>query len=291
MNATKRIISIVLVIATMMCIAIPAIAAEGEEEKVTNVLLPNGAEYALNQHAEDTAAEAKNWDGDENTYTDENGTNWKYVYSRNYIVADDDSNYLYKELEDGTIAIIFDPAAEDVNGEVKIPSKLDGKDVSKIDAYAFYCRIDITGIRIPDTVKEVGYRAFAYCTAIERIVIGNGVEKFNLQATDGFKPVICFTGTEEDADKIVVWDKEKLNAKTSFTWKDLAKLGQQDELTVMYEVDADKLADTTTEYNLFVWFFKVYLKSFWDGFIALMKANINGLVVLFSGDANTKPIV
>lgn len=287
MNATKKILSIVLVIATMMCIAIPAIAADEEVvEKQTNVLLPNGAEYALNQHAEDTAAEEKKWTGDENTYTDENGTNWKYVYSRNYIVADD--GYLYRELADGTIAIIFDPTAEEVNGEVKIPSKLDGKDISKIDAYAFYCRLDITGIRIPDSVKEVGYRAFAYCTAVERIVIGNGVEKFNQQATDGFKPVICFVGTEEDADKIVVWDKEKLNAKTSFVWTDLAKLGQQDELTVMFEVDADKLEDTTTEYNLFVWFFKVYLKSFFDNFIALAKANFDGLVILFKGTSKAE---
>ena len=287
MNATKKILSIVLVIATMMCIAIPAIAADEEVvEKPTNVLLPNGAEYALNQHAEDTAAEEKKWTGDENTYTDENGTNWKYVYSRNYIVADD--GYLYRELADGTIAIIFDPTAEEVNGEVKIPSKLDGKDISKIDAYAFYCRLDITGIRIPDSVKEVGYRAFAYCTAVERIVIGNGVEKFNQQATDGFRPVICFVGTEEDADKIVVWDKEKLNAKTSFVWTDLAKLGQQDELTVMFEVDADKLEDTTTEYNLFVWFFKVYLKSFFDNFIALAKANFDGLVILFKGTSKAE---
>ncbi len=288
MNATKRIISIVLVIATMMCIAIPAIAAEEETKKETNVLLANSAEFALNQHAEDTAVEEKNWTGDDNTYTDDNGTNWKYVYSRNYIVSDDDSNYLYKELADGTIAIIFDPVAEDVNGEVKIPSKLDGKTVSKIDAYAFYCRIDITGIRIPDSVKVVGYRAFAYCSAIERIVIGSGVEKFNQQATDGFRPVICFTGTEADADKIIVWDRDKVNAKTSFTWNDLAKLGQQDELTVMYEVDADKLADTTTEYNLFVWFFKVYLKSFWDNFIALTKANFDGLVLLFKGSSKAE---
>ncbi|MBO5359378.1 MAG: leucine-rich repeat protein [Clostridia bacterium] len=287
MNATKRIISIVLVIATMMCIAIPAIAAEEEVvTKETNVLLANSAEFALTQHAEDTATEAKKWDGDADTYTDENGTDWKYVYGRNYIVSDD--NYLYRELADGTIAIIYDPVAEDVNGEVIIPSKLDGKDVSKIDAYAFYCRIDITGIRIPDSVKVVGYRAFAYCSAIERIVIGNGVEIFNQQATDGFRPVICFTGTEADADKIIVWDRDKVNAKTSFVWTDLAKIGQQDELTVMYEVDTKKLEDTTTEYNLFVWFFKVYLKSFFDNFIALAKANFDGLVILFKGSSKAE---
>lgn len=289
MNATKKIISIVLVIATMMCIAVPAIAAEGEEVKPTNVLLPNGAEYALNQHAEDTATEAKKWEGDENTYTDGNGTNWKYVYGRNYIVADD--GYLYRDLADGTIAIIFDPTAEEVNGEVIIPSELDGKEISKIDAFAFYCRLDITGIRIPDTVKEVGYRAFAGCANIERLVIGSGVEKFNQHATDGFKSVICFTGTEEDAQKIIVWDKENLNAKTSFKWEDIVATATESTATLVYEVDADKLEPTSTEYNLFVWFFKVYLKSFWDNFIALIKANINGLNVLFSGDPNAKPIV
>lgn len=281
MNATKRIISIVLVIATMMCIAIPAIAAE--EGNQTNVLLTNSAEFALAQHAEDTATEAKKWDGDANTYTDENGTNWKYVYNRNYIVAND--SYLYRELADGTIAIIFDPAAEKVKGEVIIPSELDGKSVSKIDAYAFYCRLDVTGIRIPDSVKVVGYRAFAYCSAVERVVIGNSVEIFNQQATEGFKPVFCFTGTEADAKKIIVWDRDKVNAKTNFVWTDIAKLGQQDELTVMYEVDTNSLADTTTEYNLFVWFFKVYLKSFWDNFVALTKANFDGFILLFKGSS------
>jgi len=285
-NTTKRIISIMLVIATMMCIAIPAIAAEGEK---TEVLLPNGAEWVLAQHAKDTAEEAKNWEGDENTYTDDNGTNWKYIYGRNYIVSEDDSKYLYREIADGEIAIVYDPAAETFDGEAKIPSELDDKTVTKIDAYAFYCAFDVTGIRIPDTVKEVGYYAFANCSKIERVVIGNSVEKFNLQAMYGItnEVQIFFTGSEEDADKIVVWDKEKLNAKTTFNWHSLTNNNKEDLMAdfVQYNVDADRLADTSTEYNLFVWFFKVYLKSFWDNFVALTLANFEGLKTLFKGSS------
>lgn len=282
MNATKRIISLVLVIATMMCIAIPAIAAEGVK---TEVLLPNGASIALNQHAEDTATEAKLWEGDSNTYTDEDGTNWKYIYGRNYIVSDD--KYLYRELADGEIAIVYDHDAEAFDGEAIIPSKVDGKTVVKLDAYAFYNCFDVTGIRVPDTVKEIGYYAFAYCTKLERVVIGNAVEKFNLQALVGVagELQIFFTGSEEAADKIVVWDKEKLTAKTTFNWHSLTNNNKEEEMAnfVQYNVDADKLESTTTEYNLFVWFFKVYLKSFIDNFIALTKANIEGIKTLFKG--------
>ena len=54
---------------------------------------------------------------------------------------------------------------------------------------------------------------------------------------------------------------------------------------VKYNVNANKLDDTTTEYNLFVWFFKVYLKSFWDNFVALTKANIEGIKILFKGSS------
>lgn len=289
MNAIKKIISIVLVIATMMCIAIPAIAAEPETEtkpeKKEEILLANGADIALTQHAADTAAEEKKWTGEENTWTDENGTNWKYVYDRNYIVSKDDSNYLYQELADGTIAIIFEPTADEIYGEVKIPSKLDGKTVSKIGAFAFYCRIDITGIRVPDSVKEIAYYAFASCTKLERIAFGSDLEKFSLQATAGIprtqKIQICFAGSEEAADKIVVWDKAKLNAKQQFDWLSFTN-AKDEEGILTYNVDIDKLPDTTTEYNLFVWFFKVYLKSFFDNFIALCKANFDGLVILFT---------
>ena len=286
MNATKKIISILLVIATMMCLTVPAIAAEGEK---TEELLPNGSAYVLEQHAIDTATEEKKWSGEENTYTDDDGNTWKYVNGRNYVVSKSDSQYLYREIADGEIAIIYDYTAESFDGEAIIPSELDGKTVTKIDAYAFYSCTNVTGIRVPDTVKEIGYYAFAYCSNIERVVIGSSVEKFNLQALYGISRSIqiFFTGSEEDADKIVVWDKVKLNAKIKFNWHSLTNNNKEEEMEnfVKYNVNANKLDDTTTEYNLFVWFFKVYLKSFWDNFVALTKANIEGIKILFKGSS------
>ena len=281
MNITKKIISIVLVIATMMCVCIPAIAADVEEE-----VLPNGASFALNQHLEDTASEAKLWEGDDNSYTDENGTNWKYMNNRNYIVSDDDSQYVYRELEDGTIAICYNYTADDFDGEAVIPSELDGKTVTKIDAYAFFSCFNVTGIRIPDTVKEVGYYAFANCTKLERLVIGNSVEKFNAQAINGVKDKIqiCFTGSEEDAAEIIVWDRAKLNAKKSFNWASLTNNAEAED-AVLYNVDTNKLEETTTEYSLFIWFFKVYLKSIFDSYATLFKATIDGIKILFTKKA------
>ncbi len=280
MNLTKKVIALALVIATMICLSVPAIAADEETKKET--MLPNGAKYALDQHEIDTATEAKGWAGEENSYTDDKGNNWKYLNGRNYIVSKDDSRYLYRVLEDGTIAICHDYNAEAFDGEAKIPSELDDKTVSKIDAYAFYNCANVTGIRIPDTVKEVGYMAFANCAKLERVVIGKGVEKFNAQALTAKQSSIYFAGTEEDADKIVVWDKASLNAKTSFNWENLAKSSTSEETTIMFEVDADKLEDTTTEYSLFIWFFKVHLKTIFDSYIALMQANFEGIKTFFS---------
>ncbi len=286
MNITKKIISILLVIATMMCITIPAIAAEGEKAEEA---LPNGAAYALDQHAKDTASEEKNWSGEENTYTDDDGNTWKYVNGRNYVVSKDDSKYLYRVIADNEIAIIHDYTAESFDGEAIIPSELDGKTVTKIDAYAFYGCANVTGIRIPDTVKEVGYYAFAYCSNIERVVIGSSVKIFNVQALYNVTRTvqIFFTGSEEDADAIVVWDKQKLSAKIKFNWHSLTNNNKEEEKEnfVQYNVDADKLEATSTEYNLFVWFFKVYLKSFWDNFVALIKANFEGIKILFKGSS------
>lgn len=228
------------------------------------VYVDNGALIARQKYLADTAAEEKAWDGDEDTYTDSEGKTLKYVNNKNYIVSSDNADYLYRVLEDGTIAVIYNPDAEKFDGEAEIPSSLDGKTVSKIDAYAFYFQNKVTAIRVPDSVKEIGYYAFAYCTALQRIAFGNGLEFVSYQAFNGINAAfeIYFSCTEAEADQIVVWDSKNSNAKTSFNWMSVNK-----RAPVYYEVNTDDLDEIKGELNLIEWFwehFKSYVLMFWE---------------------------
>lgn len=239
-------------------------SAEETTTVKTEIYVTGGDLIARENYLEDTAKEDKNWDGDEDTYTDADGKTWMYVNGKNYIVSSDDSAYLYRELEDGTIAVIYNPAAEKFNGEAEIPSSLDGKTVSKVDAYAFYFQNKVSAIRVPDSVKEIAYYAFAYCTGIKRIVFGNGLESVSLQAFNGINAAfeIYFCCTEAQADTIVVWDSKNTNARTCFNWQRV-----NGKAPVYFEADADNLDEIKGELNLIEWFwnhFKEYVIMFWE---------------------------
>lgn len=239
------------------------IPSETTTEK-KEVYVENGALIARQKYLADTAEEEKAWEGDDNTYTDSQGNVLKYVHKKNYTVSNDDSAFLYRVLEDGTIAIIYDPDAEKYDGEVEIPSSLDGKTVSKIDAYAFYFQNKVTAFRVPDSIKEIGYYAFAYCTALQRVAFGNGLVSVSVQAFNGTNAAfeIYFGCSEEQADTIVVWDSKNGNAKNSFNWASVNK-----NAPVYYDADINDLDEIKGELNLIEWFwnhFKEYVIMFWE---------------------------
>ena len=87
--------------------------------------------------------------------------------------ASNEEDYSYEVLDDGTISITA------YNGGytygLEIPSTIDGKEVSKIESYAFYYA-DVAGpVTIPDTVKTIDSMAFYYCDRIGPVKIGSGV--------------------------------------------------------------------------------------------------------------------
>lgn len=85
-----------------------------------------------------------------------------------------DEYFTFELLKDGTYSI---KAKDNTNmpKEVSIPSKHDGKDVTVINAEAFYYCPDIIKIAIPDTITSIGDMAFRYCNSLEKVVIGKGV--------------------------------------------------------------------------------------------------------------------
>ena len=69
-------------------------------------------------------------------------------------------DFTYSVGDDGGITI------NEYNGEdarVVIPEKIDGKNVTAIGKCVFEDNETITDVVLPNTVKEIGYKAFAKC--------------------------------------------------------------------------------------------------------------------------------
>ena len=86
-----------------------------------------------------------------------------------YVTGSD--TYTYVILEgansdgtDGAAVKYASPASAPAS--VKIPSNVDGIPVIRIDTEAFMNAAALTSVSVPDTVKEIGARAFKGCTAL-----------------------------------------------------------------------------------------------------------------------------
>jgi len=79
----------------------------------------------------------------------------------------------------GTITITGYPCSE---GAVRIPSTISGLPVTAIADNAFLYNSRLTSVTIPDSVKTIGYYAFALCTSLTNVTIGNGVTNIGVYA-------------------------------------------------------------------------------------------------------------
>src|SRR5215469_3298611 len=61
------------------------------------------------------------------------------------------------------------------NGDVTIPSNINGYSVTAIGDSAFAYRFGVTNVAIPDSVTNIGNWAFEACYDLTNVVIGNGV--------------------------------------------------------------------------------------------------------------------
>ena len=62
---------------------------------------------------------------------------------------------------------------------VVIPSEIEGLPVKIIDEFAFESNKTMKSVIIPDSVEEIGGGAFWNCTALERVTLGNSVQKID----------------------------------------------------------------------------------------------------------------
>ena len=80
--------------------------------------------------------------------------------------------WLY-EVVDGKAAITGNSTPE---GDIAIPSKLDGYPVTAIATNAFYGCVNLTSVTIPQSITEIGEDAFYGCTGLTNLVIEGNVE-------------------------------------------------------------------------------------------------------------------
>ena len=71
--------------------------------------------------------------------------------------------YQYRIWDDNTAEIVLAPKAEDLEGEIEIPSSMDGHKVTSIGEEAFRGRSYMTSVTIPSTVINIGENAFMGC--------------------------------------------------------------------------------------------------------------------------------
>ncbi len=99
-------------------------------------------------------------------------------------------------------------------GDIIIPDTLGSCAVTAIGLYSFAECADITGVYVPDSVKEIGHYAFSDCTSLKTVGIGKGVEKLGnnvfsnctaLEKITVNKDNAVFTSDEND----VLYNKEK----------------------------------------------------------------------------------
>ena len=106
------------------------------------------------------------------------GLSTAWAYAATAIV--DGIEWSYR-IEDGKAIIEnevnFDLPAIDseTSGEITIPSKLGGKDVTSIGYRAFAACSQLTKVTIPEGVKRIEYYAFMECTSLESVIIPSTV--------------------------------------------------------------------------------------------------------------------
>lgn len=68
---------------------------------------------------------------------------------------------------------------------ILVPATHGGKPVVRVEGFAFSCCENIKGIRLPDTVTEIGDCAFENCVNLEEVYLGDGVTATGFSAFSG----------------------------------------------------------------------------------------------------------
>lgn len=84
------------------------------------------------------------------------------------------------------------------DAEVVIPSEIDGKTVTLIDADAFRNNEKLKSVKLPDTLIGIGVEAFAFCKSLESVNIPEGIKDFSpaFRGCEMLKSIVIPEGIE-----------------------------------------------------------------------------------------------
>ena len=83
--------------------------------------------------------------------------------------------YTYK-VDNGEITIVkYSPFKNDFEKDIVIPSVIEGKPVTQIDAFAFHENSQLTSVTIPGSVRSIGDGAFSESWSLQTVAISEGV--------------------------------------------------------------------------------------------------------------------
>ena len=95
------------------------------------------------------------------------------TYTTTSTINDVTVNWSYTLNDSNQITDLTCTNPSDLTGSITIPSSLDGKTVVTIGHDAFESATGITEVIIPDSVTEIGYKAFKNCTSLNKVDLGN----------------------------------------------------------------------------------------------------------------------
>ena len=102
-------------------------------------------------------------------------------YTTSQVINGVTAQFEYKLDDNNQIIELNCTNASDLTGDITVPATLDGKTVVALGKVAFQNATNITGVTLPDSVKEIGLWAFKGCSNLSSVNL-NKLEKISSSA-------------------------------------------------------------------------------------------------------------
>ena len=90
--------------------------------------------------------------------------------------------FLFQSINNNTEYQIKAVDPESLNGSVILPAYFNNKPITKIMSCAFKNAVNVTAVKLPYTIAEIGNSAFYNCTGLQRIELPDGLKEISFEA-------------------------------------------------------------------------------------------------------------
>ena len=90
--------------------------------------------------------------------------------------------FLFQSINNNTEYQIKAVDPESLNGSVILPAYFNNKPITKIMSCAFKNAVNVTAVKLPYTIAEIGNSAFYNCTGLQRIELPDGLKEIPFEA-------------------------------------------------------------------------------------------------------------